>query len=224
MDHENLHDLTAAYALDALDEGDRDAYEQHLAHCESCREELTGLQEAVTALAYAADGPAPPPVLRDRVLAAARAERPNVVPLRPRWAVPSAVAAAVAACAVIGLGLWTTSLRHDLSRERATRDALALVAQPEARRVKLAGAQGVVGVTPDGRAALAFASLDRPPAGKTYEAWVIENGTFERAGEFRDRTFVLTRRVPAGASLAITLEPAGGSSVPTAKPFARARV
>jgi anti-sigma-K factor RskA len=224
MGDADLHDLTAGYALDALDERERAAYEEHLARCESCREELAGLQGAVAALAYAADGPPPPAALRGRVLAAAQAERPNVVPLRPRWAVPSAVAAAVAACAALGLGLWSASLRSDLSRERTTRDALALVAQPEARRVKLAGANGVVGVSPDGRAALAFASLERPPDGKAYEAWVIEDGTARPAGVFRERTLVLTRTVPAGATIAITLEPEGGSSVPTTKPFAKATV
>jgi anti-sigma-K factor RskA len=224
MGDSDLHDLTAAFALDALDERDRDAYEEHLARCASCRDELAGLQGAVTALAYAAEGPAPPAALRGRVLAAARAERPNVVPLRPRWAVPAAVAAAVAACAALGFGLWSQSLRNDLSRERATRDALALVAQPEARRIKLAGAEGVVGVTPDGRAALAFARLEPPPKGKAYEAWVVEDGTSRPAGVFRGRTFVLTRTVPAGATIAITLEPEGGSSVPTTRPFAKARV
>jgi anti-sigma factor RsiW len=224
MGDEDLHDLTAAYALDALDERDRAAYEEHLARCADCREELAGLQGAVTALAYAAEGPAPPAALRGRVLDAARAERPNVVPLRPRWAVPAAVAAAVAACAALGLGLWSASLRGDLAQERATRDALALVAQPEARRVKLTGANGVVGVTPDGRAALAFASLERPPGGKAYEAWVIEDGTAKPAGVFRGRTLVLTRPVPAGATVAITLEPERGSSVPTTRPFAKARV
>ena len=224
MGDQDLHDLTAADALDALDASGREEYEAHLAHCAACRDELASLQGAVTALAYSVEGPAPPDALRGRVLAAARADRPNVVPLRPRWAVPSAVVAAVAACAAIGFGLWSVSLRHDLTHERATRDALALVAQPGARRVELAGAEGVVGVTSDGRAALAFASLEKPADGKAYEAWVIENGTAKPAGVFRGRTLVLTRTVPAGATVAITLEPDGGSSVPTTRPFAQARV
>ncbi len=224
MDNEDIHDLTAAYALDALDAHEREAYEAHLGSCERCREELAGLQDTVTALAHAAGGPPPPPELRARVLAAARAERPNVVPLRPRWAVPSAVAAAVAACAALGFGLWSNSLRHDLDRERATGNALALIAQPEARRIKLVGAHGVVGVTPDGRAALAFASLETPPSGKAYEAWVAVDGELKPAGVFTGHTFVLTRTVPAGAAIAITLEPAKGSPVPTTEPFARARV
>jgi len=35
-----IHELTAAYALDAFDPGERSAYEAHLAGCERCRKEL----------------------------------------------------------------------------------------------------------------------------------------------------------------------------------------
>jgi anti-sigma-K factor RskA len=211
---EDLHDLTAAYALDALDPRERDAYEEHLATCARCRAELGDLQGVVAALAVVPEGPAPPPALRGRILAAARAERPNVVPLRPRWAVPSAVAAAVAACAALGFGLWSLSLRSDLADARKAPTVAAL-----------SGANGVAAVSASGRATLAFASLGQPPAGKTYEAWVIEPGAAPQpAGIFRGRTLVLTRDVPKGATIAITVEPAGGSRAPTTEPFARARV
>ena len=43
METNTLHDLTAAYALDALDDEDARAYEEHLAHCERCRDELASL-------------------------------------------------------------------------------------------------------------------------------------------------------------------------------------
>src|SRR5436305_580182 len=76
--------LTAAYALDALDEGERDAYEEHLATCERCRDELGTLSEATAALAYGVETPLPPPSLRGRILEEAAAERTNVVPLRRR--------------------------------------------------------------------------------------------------------------------------------------------
>ena len=84
MEANALHDLTAAYALDALDPEDVRSYEAHLARCERCRDELASLAEAVDALAYATDAPVPPPELRARILQRARDERPNVVPLRPR--------------------------------------------------------------------------------------------------------------------------------------------
>src|SRR5204862_2437548 len=82
------HSLVAPYALDALDEGEEREFEDHLAHCERCREELTGLREAAAALAFATPPTTPPPELQQRILEQARSERPNVVPLhrRRRWA------------------------------------------------------------------------------------------------------------------------------------------
>jgi len=84
MEANALHDLTAAYALDALDPEDARGYEAHLARCERCREELASLSETANALAYATEAPAPPPELRARILQEVRDERPNVAPLRPR--------------------------------------------------------------------------------------------------------------------------------------------
>ena len=77
----DLHDLTAAYALDALDADEADAYEAHLAQCDLCRGELATLTKTATALAWAIEAPAPPERLRSRILEAAGAERTNVVPL-----------------------------------------------------------------------------------------------------------------------------------------------
>src|SRR5262245_42677471 len=124
------HANVASYALHALDEGESRDFEEHLAVCERCREELAGLKEAAAALAYGADGPAPPPELRDRILAQARAERPNVTSLPARrrsWTAPLAAAAAIAASVAIGLGVWTAT--HGDSGDAFTQ----VVAQPGAR-------------------------------------------------------------------------------------------
>ena len=227
MDADAIHDLTPAYALDALDPHEREAYERHLAGCADCRDELASFQRVATALAYAPEAPAPPAALRGRILEAARAERPNVVPLRQRLFVPVAAAAAVAACAALALGLWGASISGDLNRERsASRDAkeaLALVAGAD-RRVDLEGADGVLAVTPGGRAAIVFDSLAAPPEGKAYEAWVITDGRAAPAGVFRGRSVVLARSVPSGATVAVTLEPAAGVDQPTTTPFAQAQV
>src|ERR671935_386966 len=94
MEADAIHELTAAYALDALDEHDEREYEEHLARCPHCREELASLTETATSLAYGVESPTPPPALRNRILEQARSERPNVVPLRPAWrSWPAAVAA-----------------------------------------------------------------------------------------------------------------------------------
>ena len=76
-----LHELVAAYALNALDDDDRVAFEEHLADCEQCTAALADLRDTAAALAYVPETVAPPAALRSRILETARAERPNVVPL-----------------------------------------------------------------------------------------------------------------------------------------------
>jgi anti-sigma-K factor RskA len=213
MGNDAVHDLTAAYALDALEPDEARGYEEHLAGCERCREELASLQGAAGALAYAVPPARPPEELRGRILAAARAERPNVVPLRPRaWSRPLAVVVAVAAiAAIVGLAVWNVSLHNRLDR---TREAL--------RGVPLTGATGSV-VVSNGRGALVVSQLAPAPAGKTYQAWVIKGGRASSAGTFagggRTIVFRLTRPLPAGAVVAVTLEPSGGVEQPTQKPI-----
>ena len=65
----DIHELSAAYALDALDPLEREAFEAHLDGCPRCQEELASFWEVSGALAVAADGPAPSPELRERILA-----------------------------------------------------------------------------------------------------------------------------------------------------------
>ena len=222
-----MHTLAAPYALHALDENEERSFEQHLAECERCREELAGFREAAAALALAAPAAEPPPDLRGRILEQARAERPNVVPLRRRrdWTVPLGAAAAIAASAAVALGIWAFSLANSLDRERSAREAesaaLALLAREGTRRLQLAGANGSVLVTGDGRAALVV-DVPAAPTGKTYEAWVVDGGEPRPAGLFRGGSqpsvLRLTRPVAPGAIVAVTVERAGGADAPTQRP------
>src|ERR671924_1920146 len=113
MGEPDIHDLAAAYALNALEPEDRWTYERHLDHCERCPDEVARLRAGAVQLGYAATGPEPRPELRDRILRAAREERmAPVTPLRRRWLFPAtAVAAAAATVAAVGIGLWANSLR-----------------------------------------------------------------------------------------------------------------
>jgi anti-sigma-K factor RskA len=206
-----IHDLAAAYALDALDPEDRWTYERHLDTCERCREEVAALRDSATELAYAAEGPEPPPELRERILAAARNEpwTAKVVPLRRRWLFPTtAVVAAAAACAAVGLGLWANSLRDG----------------PPQRVVGVQGAPGNLIVSGD-RATLVVC-LDKAAPSKTYEAWVIEAQRPRPAGLFPGgcSSVPLDEPVEPGDVVAVTLEPAGGSDQPTSDVLATARV
>jgi anti-sigma factor RsiW len=231
----DLHELTAAYALDALDAHETREYEAHLSQCERCRDELSTLSESATALAWAVDSPIPPAALRDRILDAAAAERANVVPLPVRrpWVVRATSAlAAVAACTAVGLGIWATALSHSVSRERTARAADAraveILSDPASRRIPLDGSGGVLAVDPTGQGVLVVDRLPQAPSGKTYEAWVIPPGGDPKpAGLFRggDRTTVvhLQRSVPRGSLIAATVERAGGVDAPTQTPVLRAR-
>jgi len=218
----DVHSLVAPYALDSLGDEEERGFEQHLATCERCREELAGLREAAASLAYGVAGPEPPTALKERILTQARAERPNVTALprgRRGRAAPLAAAAALAAAVALGFGVWSAT-------RPATRDSFsAVLAQPGARLVPLDG-RGAVAVAPDGTAALAF-TVPPAPAGKAYEAWVIQGGTPKPAGLFEggDRTSVLDIEQPVrrGAVVAVTLERDGGAKRPTQTPLAVSR-
>jgi anti-sigma factor RsiW len=224
----DVHELTAAYAVDALSPEERERYEAHLARCEACRGELASLAPAATALAYAVDAPPLPPGLRDRIVAAVAAD--NVVAFAPRRRWPL-VAAGAAAAAAAALAIWGVALSQSLSHVRSQRDAAARAVQilgdPRAATHRLSGAAGVVGVDPDGRGVLVIRRLARAPHGKTYEAWVMQKGVAPiPAGTFTGGSgttvLALAAHVPRGATVGATVERAGGSPRPTTTPFATA--
>ena len=221
MSHEP-HDFLAAYALDALDDEERERFERHLQDCEECTEQLALLREPVAALAYAAEGPAPPEALRGRIIESARGEpRAAVIKLRRRNWPLAAVAgvAAAAACLAIGLGFWAHSLSSSLDRERNAKSVYERVLEAGATAKPLEGASGSLLVANDGQGVLVVCGLDKAPSTKTYEAWVIAGKTPQPAGLFRGGNgcspLVLTQSVPKGATVAATLEHAGGTTAPT---------
>ena len=224
MEADALHDLTAAYALDALEPEDARRYEAHLARCERCQGELAELSESAGALAYAADAPTPSPDLRARILNQARDERPNVVPLRSRWLRPLSAAAAVAACAAVGLGLWAFSLSGKLDRSKADLAAQQRVAQILAQpgSHKISFSRGTLVVGSHGKGALLLNKLAEPGSGRTYEAWVADGGAPQPAGLFIGGTTVavpLDQPVRDGATVMVTEEKAGGTEAPSRAPF-----
>ncbi len=113
----DIHALVGAYAVDALDDVERAAFERHLAECPACQAEVAGLREAAAMMggAVAAE---PPSGLRDRVLADITTVRPLPPPVNRPEAVstpggrnrfrPRALLAAAAA--VIALGAGATAI------------------------------------------------------------------------------------------------------------------
>jgi len=218
VEQELIHDLVAAYALDALDDSERREFEEHLEGCEPCSGELEGLRDAAAALAYVPEGPAPPPALRERLLDSVHAERAsNVVPMRRRrFALPAVATLAVAAAAAaIVLAVWASGLSSSLDNKNA---AIGVLANTSAKHMQLGAANELV-IAPNGQAVV-VSSLSRAPSGKTYELWVITAGAGPRPAGLFDRgrsgaPILLSRRVPKGAQIGLSLEHAGGAKSPT---------
>jgi anti-sigma-K factor RskA len=230
MERAEIHELSAAYALDALEGKDLEAFEEHLARCAECRENVATFQRVAAELAYDVEAPEPPAGLRGRILDQAAAERPKVVSLpRRRWAFPVAATAAVAAgVAAIALAFWAADLSQQVddleAQQHRANEALIALIDPSASHFALEGADGVLVVDDEsGEGKLVISGLASAPSEKTYEAWVIEGDQAVPAGLFSggdDQTVVpLTTPVPEGAIVAVTVEQAGGVDAPTQQPI-----
>jgi anti-sigma-K factor RskA len=100
---------------------------------------------------------------------------------------------------------------------------VAVLAEPDARRIPIDGAEGMLVVDESGEGWLVLRGLESAPAEQTYEAWVIEGEEAAPAGLFAgggvSTVVPLAVPVPEGAVVAVTLERAGGVEQPTTDPL-----
>ena len=193
-----VHEEAAAFALDALDREETEAFEQHLAACPDCDAAVEELRFAAAALAFAVEPLVPSGSLRPRVLDTGA----QVIPLRrrrhARFLAAAMVAAASCAVVVAAVRPWETG-----------------DSQAGFRRYDAKGANATLLVSRSGEAVLAARRLPPLAAGNVYELWVIAGDRAQPAGLFRGSLATLTRPVPPGATVAVSVEPSGGSSRPT---------
>jgi anti-sigma-K factor RskA len=116
MDHQQLREAVSAYALGALDPGERAALEAHLRGCDECAATVRAELRAAQALAFAVEPVEPPAGLRERVLRAAARTAPGQAPaptsrrsLAPFYAVAASIAA-------VGLLAYAITLRARIER------------------------------------------------------------------------------------------------------------
>jgi anti-sigma-K factor RskA len=237
------HTLSAAYALDALDDTERERFEHHLRGCQDCLREVRDLRETATRLALAV-AQAPPPQLRERVLDAATrtAQNPPVAEQRPAGAARHAraprhawiprlagLAAAAAVAAAVVLGITQAATQGRLDRVQAQEQAIAAVLNaPDARivthRATVGGRATVVFSHASKKLIITTAGLPPLPASKVYELWLLAPGSARPAGLLPapagGRTApLLASGLAAGDTAGVTVEPAGGTSQPTTKPI-----
>ena len=222
----DLHTLSGAYAVDALSVEEAQAFATHLEECQACRDEVRELQEAAATMG-ASEAVTPPPALRARVLAAAD-QLPQLPPkVTPISAAPSrrwtarVLSAAAAVVLVVAAGFAVSQSRQD--QPSITASTASVFAAQDAHTKTVATDHGslTVATSPSlGRMAVQTDGLQKLPTSRAYQMWTIHGGTATSAGLLEDLKAGKVMSMPsAGTTVAITVEPAGGSTEPTGKPI-----
>ncbi|MYS69001.1 anti-sigma factor, partial [Streptomyces sp. SID5926] len=111
----------------------------------------------------------------------------------------------------------------DTARDRA-REIAHVLAAPDARAARGADARGrgvaVVASASRGRAVVTLSGYGEPPGDRVRQLWVMRPGAEPRSlGLFDGDTLLIAAGLSRSAtSLAVTVEPGGGSDRPTTEP------
>ena len=143
-----------------------------------------------------------------------------------------AAAAAVLVIAVTAGWAYVERSNNDLDNQRAQfiANAIDVMAAPDSSVAVLqgsataAGASGFAAFGVDGAGYIVLVDMPVAPSGKTYQAWYIADGVPASAGLMTvDRDgyalMALSGR-PGTQVIALTVEPTGGSDLPTSDPIA----
>ena len=239
MNHPEAAELLGAYALDAVDGGERSAVEAHLRECRACQDELAEHHDAV---GFLTPGWVPAPERVWTRIAGSLDESPPALQLAPvppgpsspsspssppprRWKQWRLAVAAAAACvvAVVGALSYTVvdqSRRIDRMEAQAPAGGLdgaiaAARASASTRTVELrSGGGGLVAealIQPDGTGYLVPAALPAVSPNRTYQLWALVDARKISVGVLGPAPGP-TAFTSSGdlSGLAITDEPAGG--------------
>ncbi|MGW4051780.1 anti-sigma factor [Streptomyces sp. NPDC004779] len=244
---EDPHLGAAAYVLHALPPAEEAAFENHLAGCAACHQEVAEFERTAVRLASAETAPVPED-LRVRVM-----EQVSRTPQAPRRhstgsrggsrprgrrALLLALAASLAAAVTLGA---VAAREHSAAEEARAQAAQAreqarteggtfadILTAPDAtvHTGELTdGAKAAVVVSREQEEA-AFTARGLPPlpGDKTYELWYADPaGDLRPAGLLHDSgdrvTHVLDAPLDDAIAVGITVEPAGGSAQPTTEPL-----
>lgn len=216
-----IHDLAAPYALNALDKAERDAFARHLNMCGDCQREVEALSHGAAQIAIAS-AETVPDSLKERVLAQVAADAEARAPRRSRrrvlmnWLAPVAAAATLLMALIVVIPNGSTSVDDVLAAEDRV-DVTLMATEAYAGTSAIA----TVAWSPERAAAVVtFARLDPVDSDRVYELWVIEAGRATPAGLFLPdaggmATLLLEADVPPGVAIGVTVEPLGGSDQPT---------
>lgn len=159
-------------------------------------------------------GTQPPPV---------RSRAPRTRPLLVPFATVTAAAALVVA-ALFAVQADRTQDELDAQRTQS-REIAHVLAAPDARGTTGQDAQGrsigVIASASEGRAVVTLSGYDDLPSDRVHQLWLMRPGAQPRSlGIFEgDTPLVASGMNKSASSLAVTVEPDGGSAQPTTQPF-----
>jgi anti-sigma-K factor RskA len=224
----DIHQLAAAYALDAVDERERAEFEAHYPTCPVCRPEVAGFRETLSQIAAGVAVP-PPASLKADVMAKISTTR-QLSPLLPSSVVDlaghrqrrqRAMRTIIAAAAVLlmATGAFVVGRRSSSDSGYATA-AAGIIERPDTRITTLDGTGPGTGTfkvawSPSAERIVVMGDgLADPGAGKAYELWLIDAAgphavrLLDKAGDGQVRRVVAVAGSPS--QWAVTVEPEGG--------------
>lgn len=205
---DDIHDLTALYIVDALDDLERRRYESHLPDCSDCRAELEMVDSGFGAYLDAASQSVPAE-LKAGVMAGIESQRPE---RRFTGWLAGVAAAAAAVSVVVAVSLGG---EPDIAEQ--------ILAAPDVVVLEVEGAPfpdtEIVYSREVGRVLFTADALPDPGEGRTYQLWLIDDNGPSSAGTFLpsdgETVVVLDGTAEPGLTVGLTIEPAGGSTQPT---------
>lgn len=244
-DDQSVHALLGAYVVDAVSDIERAAFEDHLSECEDCRAEVASLREVTATLADAEAIDPPPvlkarvmeqisrtpqltptpaePEETDAPAVARESGQDAPATARPRrrlWA-PLTAAAATVAVAAVGVALLLPGA-EPADTSAMERDVMMVASAPDAHSMDLdLGATHVVVSERMESVALMGAETPMPSDGMEYQLWLLMDDGSTMAGPtfMPDKDGEVMTMMHASladvSSIAVTVEPMGGSSQPT---------
>jgi anti-sigma-K factor RskA len=225
----DIHALSGAYAVDALDDIERAQFERHLAECPTCTAEVRSLRETAALLAETT-ATAPSAELRARILAGVSTVRPlppvvaeetqpptsaTVTALEPRRRrrVVTFLAAAAAAVVIGGGGVAVVQQMDD-DKQQSQYSQVMAAGDAQSFTVNLDGGASatVVRSKEMDKAVIKTHAMPDAPAGMSYALWLQHDDVMVPAGmmpEGPDNEVVLSGDAATASAVAISVEPAG---------------
>ena len=228
-DHSLYQEEVGAFLLGALTDLEIQAFERHMSHCPTCRDEVERLRPASDALPRAVEQLTPPTALKTALMEVvdqeaeqrgAETARPARPPRR-RWSFlpslrPVLVAGALALGVAGGFGVARLS--------ETTEEPRTISAQVDEQRIPEASARLVLQDNGENGAILRVQGMPSLDPNQVYQAWVARDKTFVpqptfEVGDTGGGAVAIPDNLSGADQILVTREPRGGARAPGEVPI-----